>query len=66
VVESDPRLVHVASTSPNFGALESIEPILAVYGAGAESSIHSDPNDALVRCRQFGEHDGERQIDRGP
>lgn len=73
----DPRLVEVASMSPNFGALASIEPLLAVYGAGAESTIYSDPNGALVKCRQFGEVlaeqlvirsrtrcDSERQVDR--
>lgn len=51
----DPRLVQVASASPNFGVLAAIEPLLAIYGAGAESSIYSDPNGALVKCRQFGE-----------
>ena len=77
VVRIDPRLVQVASASPNFGALAAIEPLLAVYGAGAESSIYTDPNGALVKCRQFGEVlaeqlvirsktfcDGDRQIDR--
>jgi type I restriction enzyme R subunit len=77
VVQIDPRLVEVASTSPNFGALATIEPLLAVYGAGAESSIYADPNGALVKCRQFGEVlaeqlvirtrtlcDSERQVDR--
>ena len=77
MVEIDPRLTHAASTSPNFGSLVSIEPLLAVYGAGAESTIYSDPNGALVKCRQFGEvlaeqlvirtrtrFDGDRQIDR--
>lgn len=77
MVSIDPRLVQVASTSPNFGALVAIEPLLAVYGAGAESSIYTDPNGALVKCRQFGEVfaeqlairsrtrcDGGRQIDR--
>ncbi|CAM3469029.1 DEAD/DEAH box helicase family protein [Mycolicibacterium frederiksbergense] len=77
MVRIDPRLVEVASTSPNFGALAAIEPLLAVYGAGAESSIYTDPNGALVKCRQFGEVlaeqlitrtrtscDSERQVDR--
>lgn len=77
VVQIDRRLIEVASTSPNFGALVTIEPLLAVYGAGAESSIYSDPNGALVKCRQFGEVlaeqlvirtrtvcDSERQVDR--
>lgn len=77
MVAVDPRLVEVASGSPNFGALAAIEPLLAVYGAGAESSVYSDPNGALVKCRQFSEVlvaqlivrsrtrcEGERQIDR--
>ena len=62
VVRIDPRLVEVASNSPNFGALAAIEPLLAVYGAGAESSIYSDPNGALVKCRQFGEVLAEQLI----
>ncbi|WP_254849351.1 DEAD/DEAH box helicase family protein [Mycobacterium sp. GA-1841] len=62
MVRIDPRLVEVASTSPNFGALAAIEPLLAVYGAGAESSIYSDPNGALVKCRQFGEVLAEQLI----
>ncbi len=77
VVGVDPRLVEVASGSPNFGVLVAIEPLLAIYGAGAESSVYSDPNGALVKCRQFSEVlvaqlvvrsrtrcDSERQIDR--
>jgi type I restriction enzyme R subunit len=55
MVSIDPRLIAVASTSPNFGALVEIEPLLAIYGAGAEASIYTDPNGALVKCRQFGE-----------
>lgn len=43
------------STSPNFGALVEIEPLLAIYGTGAEASIYTDPNGTLVKCRQFGE-----------
>ena len=77
MVELDPRLVDAASSSPNFGALVVIEPLLAIYGAGAESTVYSDPNGALVKCRQFGEVlaeqlvirtrtrcDGGRQVDR--
>jgi type I restriction enzyme R subunit len=77
VIKLDPRLVKAASTSLNFGSLAAIEPLLAVYGAGAESSVYTDPNGALVKCRQFGEVlaeqlvvrtrtrlDGDRQIDR--
>ena len=51
----DPRLVAAARRSVNFGLLEPIEPLLALYGAGAESSAYTDPNGALIKCRQFGE-----------
>ena len=77
MVDIDRRLIDAASTSPNFGALVAVEPLLAVYGAGAESTIYADPNGALVKCRQFGEVlaeqlvirtrtrcDGDRQVDR--
>jgi type I restriction enzyme R subunit len=77
VVGIDPRLVEVARTSPNFGILADIEPLLAIYGAGAEASVYTDPNGALVKCRQFGEVlakqlvirsrtrcESERQVDR--
>lgn len=77
MVEIDRRLVEVARTSPNFGDLIGIEPLLAVYGAGAESTVYFDPNGALVKCRQFAEVlaqqlvirsrtrcDSERQVDR--
>lgn len=51
----DPRLLAAARRSVNFGLLEPIEPLLALYGAGAESTAYDDPNGALVKCRQFGE-----------
>ncbi len=51
----DPRLLAAARRSVNFGLLEPIEPLLALYGAGAESSAYTDPNGALIKCRQFGE-----------
>lgn len=73
----DPRLIEAARQSVNFGLLAPIEPLLAVYGAGAESGVYTDPNGALIKCRQFGEvlaeqliqrsgtrFDGSKQIDR--
>lgn len=76
-MEIDPRLVSAASESRNFGLLVRVEPLLAVYGAGAESTAYSDPNGAIIKCRQFGEvaaeqlvirsstrFDGSRQVDR--
>ncbi|MFD8555843.1 DEAD/DEAH box helicase family protein [Streptosporangium canum] len=43
----------LAGGSPNFGFLLAHEPLLVVYGAGAETSVFTDPNGALVKCRQF-------------
>ncbi|MED5801130.1 DEAD/DEAH box helicase family protein [Gordonia sp. Z-3] len=76
-MEIDPRLVAAASESRNFGLLIQVEPLLAIYGAGAESTAYSDPNGAIIKCRQFGEvaaeqlvirsstrFDGSRQVDR--
>lgn len=76
-MDIDPRLVSAASESRNFGLLVNVEPLLAIYGAGAESTAYSDPNGAIIKCRQFGEvaaeqlvirsstrFDGSRQVDR--
>ncbi|WP_406312698.1 DEAD/DEAH box helicase family protein [Streptosporangium sp. NBC_01639] len=43
----------LAGGSPNFGFLLAHEPLLVVYGTGAETSVFTDPNGALVKCRQF-------------
>lgn len=51
----DPALLAVARRSVNFGLLEAIEPLFVLYGAGAEASVYTDPNGALIKCRQFGE-----------
>src|SRR5699024_4959407 len=51
----DARLLDAARESVNFGPLVAIEPLLTIYGAGAESSVYTDPNGALIKCRQFGE-----------
>ncbi|MFI0352858.1 DEAD/DEAH box helicase family protein [Actinomadura sp. 9N407] len=73
----DERVKELAERSPNFGFLLPHEPLLVVYGAGAEAAIFTDPNVALFKARQFGEVlatylvrrgrvrvDGERQVDR--
>ncbi|MFT4397318.1 DEAD/DEAH box helicase family protein [Gordonia lacunae] len=60
----DPRLLDAARHSINFGELVSVEPLLAIYGAGAEASVYTDPNGALVKCRQFGEVLAEQLIRR--
>ncbi|WP_083502563.1 DEAD/DEAH box helicase family protein [Sphaerimonospora mesophila] len=49
----DPRFRGLADHSANFGFLLQHEPLLVVYGAGAEAIVFADPNGALVKCRQF-------------
>lgn len=49
------EILSAARRSSNFGLLEEIEPLPAVYGAGAEATVYTDPNGALIKCRQFGE-----------
>lgn len=51
----DESILLAARESANFGLLEEIEPLLSVYGAGAEATLYTDPNGALVKCRQFAE-----------
>ncbi|MDQ6739135.1 MAG: DEAD/DEAH box helicase family protein, partial [Actinomycetota bacterium] len=51
----DEGILRAARGSSNFGMLEEIEPLLAVHGAGAEATLYTDPNGALVKCRQFAE-----------
>lgn len=71
------RIKELAARSPNFGFLLPHEPLLVLYGAGAEAAIFTDPNVALFKARQFGEVlaiglvrrgrvrvDGDRQVDR--
>ncbi|MEV0974475.1 DEAD/DEAH box helicase family protein [Microtetraspora glauca] len=52
-VADDSHLGDLADHSPNFGFLLQHEPLLVAYGAGAESIVFTDPNGALVKCRQF-------------
>ena len=42
--------------SPNFGHLYALEPALVDFGARAERYVFDDPNAALFKLRQFGEH----------
>lgn len=73
----DPKLVELARRSPNFGFLLPHQPLLVVYGAGAETVVFAEPNASLFKARQFGEMlaadlvrrgrvraEGDRQIDR--
>ncbi|WP_449060492.1 DEAD/DEAH box helicase family protein [Planomonospora algeriensis] len=71
------QVKDLAERSPNFGYLIVHEPLLVLYGAGAEAAVFTDPNVALFKARQFGEVlatdlvrrgqvrvEGERQVDR--
>ena len=73
----DERIKVLAAASVNFGFLLEHEPLLALYGAGAEAAIFTDPNVSIYKARQFAEVlstdlcrrgrvrvDGDRQVDR--
>ncbi|WP_343965905.1 DEAD/DEAH box helicase family protein, partial [Streptosporangium amethystogenes] len=73
----DARIQELAGKSSNFGFLLPHEPLLVLYGAGAETVVFTDPNVALFKARQFGEVlatdlvrrgrvrvEGDRQVDR--
>ena len=73
----DERIRALAAASANFGFLLQHEPLLVLYGAGAEAAIFTDPNVAIYKVRQFGEVlatdlvrrgrvrvEGDRQVDR--
>ncbi|MGW6687477.1 DEAD/DEAH box helicase family protein [Streptomyces sp. NPDC054961] len=73
----DERLQKLAKSSPNFGILYPLKPLLSLYGAQAEATVFTNPNSSLVQAGQFGEVlaeelitrigmrvDGDRQIDR--
>jgi type I restriction enzyme R subunit len=73
----DQRIRVLADASTNFGFLLQHEPLLVLYGAGAEAAIFTDPNVAIYKARQFGEIlsidlvrrgrvrvEGDRQVDR--
>lgn len=47
------RIRELAQRSQNFGYLLPYEPLLVAYGAGAEAYVYTDPNGALIKCRQF-------------
>ncbi|MFE2412778.1 DEAD/DEAH box helicase family protein [Kitasatospora sp. NPDC059408] len=73
----DERLRNLAKSSPNFGILYQLKPLLSLYGAQAEAIVFTNPNSSLVQAGQFGEVlaeelvtrigmrvEGDRQIDR--
>ena len=73
----DERLKNLAKSSPNFGILFQLKPLLSLYGAQAEATVFTSPNASLVQAGQFGEVlaqelitrigmrvEGDRQIDR--
>lgn len=51
----DGRVKEVAARSANFGFLLPHEPLLVLYGAGAEASLFTDPKLTFVMGRRFGE-----------
>ncbi|MEV5779926.1 DEAD/DEAH box helicase family protein [Streptomyces sp. NPDC052287] len=73
----DQRLRDLAKASPNFGYLDTHQPLLALYGSQCELNVFTNPNAASVSARQFGEVlaedlvtrtgtrvEGTRQVDR--
>ncbi|WP_433023275.1 DEAD/DEAH box helicase family protein [Kribbella sp. CA-294648] len=73
----DRRLEDLARSSPNFGILFALKPLLSLYGAQAEATVFTNPNSSLVQAGQFGEVlaeelitrigirvEGNRQVDR--
>ncbi|MER7273482.1 DEAD/DEAH box helicase family protein [Dactylosporangium sp. NPDC000244] len=57
-------MAELARSSSNFGRLFVYSPLLALYGAQAESVAFTDANAALVHMRQFGEVLAEELITR--
>lgn len=51
----DPKVRALADSATNFGYLLEHEQLLVQCGAGAEAFVYSDPNTAMIKCRQFGE-----------
>ncbi|NUK04759.1 type I restriction endonuclease subunit R [Streptomyces lunaelactis] len=60
----DERLRKLAKSSPNFGVLFSLQPLLAIYGAQAEATVFTSPNASLVQAGQFGEVLAEELVSR--
>ncbi|PZH11341.1 hypothetical protein C1I97_13195 [Streptomyces sp. NTH33] len=54
-VAVEEALAELAAASANFGFLLPLEPLLLVYGAGAEADAHDRPNQSLAQARQFAE-----------
>ncbi|WP_405737408.1 DEAD/DEAH box helicase family protein [Streptomyces sp. NBC_01537] len=48
-------LAELAAASANFGFLLPLEPLLLLYGAGAEADAHARPERSLAQVRQFAE-----------
>ncbi|MCI4085648.1 DEAD/DEAH box helicase family protein [Streptomyces sp. MMS21 TC-5] len=48
-------LAELADASANFGFLLPLEPLLLLYGAGAEADAHAHPDRSLAQARQFAE-----------
>ncbi|WP_159024927.1 type I restriction endonuclease subunit R [Streptomyces sp. CB01373] len=54
-VAVEEALAELAAASANFGFLLPLEPLLLLYGAGAEADAHDRPKRSLAQARQFAE-----------
>ncbi|MGW7366992.1 hypothetical protein ACWGI8_27050 [Streptomyces sp. NPDC054841] len=52
---AEEALAELAASSANFGFLLPLEPLLLLYGAGAEADAHARPERSLAQARQFAE-----------
>ncbi|MFC9051275.1 type I restriction endonuclease subunit R [Streptomyces anthocyanicus] len=53
--ETQTRIKDLAASSANFGFLEPMEPLLVLFGAGAEVNLYANPGAALKKATEFGE-----------
>jgi type I restriction enzyme R subunit len=51
VGDMDERLQKLAKSSPNFGILYPLKPLLSLYGAQAEATVFTNPNSCRRRTR---------------
>ncbi|MGW7423646.1 DEAD/DEAH box helicase family protein [Streptomyces sp. NPDC054813] len=52
---AEEALSELAAASANFGFLLPLEPLLLLYGAGAEADAHARPDRSLAQAQQFAE-----------
>ncbi|MFF4387183.1 DEAD/DEAH box helicase family protein [Streptomyces sp. NPDC001552] len=54
-VAAEEALAELAAASANFGFLLPLEPLLLLYGAGAEADAYDRPKRSVAQARQFAE-----------